>query len=130
MTVERIDAELSSDPKPGEMTRKLRQLSTKIHHQQDSLEEELQKIRVAKHTVTEAFQERIRWAEEKLQHLATEALPFLEADLESKTEAWKIDLLCLRVSPSNVCSNDVDLEQAGPLGKRPKAADVRSPMAY
>jgi len=131
--LERIDKEIASHTRTGEVARKLKQLNTKVRGQQESIETELALIRDAKAAVTDALKERVKWGEEKLQVIMNETLPALETDLQSKTTAWKLDSMCQRVSATNVENEDADTDPKSPkspksLGKPQRAIPYKPPL--
>jgi Ca2+-binding EF-hand superfamily protein len=99
LSVDKVHEDLAAGPSPL-TERKLNQLLFKISGQQESVEYELNSIREAKERVTEALEERVQWAEERLDQLKASSQS-IDADLEHKVAAWRLDLRVQAVCASN-----------------------------
>lgn len=76
-------------------------LTGKLDGQQEAVRTELAAVRSAKGAVTEAIEERVVWAEERSGQLKL-ALGQIDADLQNKSAAWRIDVQCTGISVSNI----------------------------
>lgn len=131
LAMQRIEAQSAQVGQPRDAARKLHQLTTKLHGQQESVDSELDAVREAKEDVTHALEERVQWAEETLDQLRSTHRE-IDSDLQNKAAAWKIDTRCLTVSARDLDGSAADPSQASDSAHRLPSSkwQLQTPRPY